>query len=279
MQRANKIKNKIMYKKSQNDSPNSEAGFISIWLLTFILSAVIIAVAYWYSQKIQQPRSPEISNFIEEEETPTKTAKDSIVKPAETEALEEDVADKSNDNISIADLKPVEPEIMAMPKRAPLDTSKKKGQLQVKTSAAPRDNRIEVLYTCYRSGHSLPLQWSNAPQNTKSYAVIFEELVQGKEPVVKWLAYNIPTNMAGLPSAIPQAPAFQNGMKQAQNDHRMNGYTGPCIPSGVVPYRLRLIALDADLSADNSANYDSLIKLINDHIVDIAEIDLIHHFR
>ena len=53
-------------------------------------------------------------------------------------------------------------------------------------------------------------------------------------------------------------------------------YVGPCEPRGVIPYVVRLYALDVkpDLKAD--ADRNALFAAMNGHILDVAEIAFVH---
>jgi Raf kinase inhibitor-like YbhB/YbcL family protein len=106
-----------------------------------------------------------------------------------------------------------------------------------------------------------------------------EEHKPGELPFVKWLVFNIPADSKGLPAALPQAEAFEGGIKQGRNDHGGTGYTGPCIPKGVMNYKLRLFALDTELDVPPTAKFENMIPVMNGHIVDAVDVDFFHYFK
>ena len=60
---------------------------------------------------------------------------------------------------------------------------------------------------CGGENVSLPLQWSNAPANTKSFAVILFDFEGGRGPgVVHWVAYGIAPDVTSLAEGEPILP-------------------------------------------------------------------------
>lgn len=91
---------------------------------------------------------------------------------------------------------------------------------------------------------SPPLAWSNAPQGTKSFAVLMID-VDGRRGLgsVHWVAYDIPAAQKGLAEG---AGALSNGLTEGKNSRGTAGYTGPCGPPQDAPhhYAIDVIALD-----------------------------------
>ncbi len=100
---------------------------------------------------------------------------------------------------------------------------------------------------CPGQNVSPPLAWSNAPANTKSFAIMMYDPDGGNGlGAVHWVAYNIPltkTSLAeGEASASPKD--FTGGKNNVGHDH----YFGPCGPSGhsLHHYIITVIATDIE---------------------------------
>jgi Raf kinase inhibitor-like YbhB/YbcL family protein len=99
-------------------------------------------------------------------------------------------------------------------------------------------------YTCDGENVSPPLSWTNAPKNTKSFALICEDPDAPRTTWYHWAIFDMPAEQTGLEEEIPQG-GLPAGIHQAQNDFYRAGYDGPRPPRGYSPhrYRFRLFAL------------------------------------
>lgn len=153
------------------------------------------------------------------------------------------------------------------------------GTLRVNSRAILQDDRLDMAHSCYSMGQSMPVTWQGAPAGTKSFVLVLEERAGGEAPFVKWLAYNLPADRTGLPAAVRKGEQIPGGGLQGRNDHHALNYTGPCVPRGVVPYALRLFALDYELPVPAGKEFNDLIPAMNGHIIDMAERDFIFYNR
>jgi Raf kinase inhibitor-like YbhB/YbcL family protein len=100
---------------------------------------------------------------------------------------------------------------------------------------------------CEGGNVSPQLDWSNAPEGTKSFAVtMFDPDVPSGSGWWHWLIYDIPANLEGLPADIAmEAP---DGMKQGPNDAGYRVYGGACPPEGYGAhhYEITVFALGVD---------------------------------
>ena len=96
---------------------------------------------------------------------------------------------------------------------------------------------IPAQFTCEGSDVPPPLQVSDPPDRTASYAVIMDDPVAPRGTFTHWLAYDIPPGGDELGIAAA---------KTLQNDFGRQGYGGPCPPPSHGPHRyfFRLYALD-----------------------------------
>ena len=75
--------------------------------------------------------------------------------------------------------------------------------MELTSRAFTNEGRIPKKYTCEGDDSSLPLQWSGAPDGTKSFALIVDDPdapdpASPKMVYVHWVLYNIPPTTTGL---------------------------------------------------------------------------------
>lgn len=156
--------------------------------------------------------------------------------------------------------------------------------------------RIPKENSCYGENISPPLHWSGVPEGAKSLALIVEEPqdVRTEEAYyniaasfgsVHWVLYNIPTDVTGLPEAVPTTTdVLPDGTIQGVNDvtkPSQVGYSGPCPPPSLVrmsiqpgqtsdpphEFFFKLYALDAELDLAPGATKDELTAAMEGHIL------------
>jgi len=117
--------------------------------------------------------------------------------------------------------------------------------MRLSSSAFPDGSAIPRRFTCDGEDLSPPLTWSDAPTETRSYAVICDDPDAPAGTWHHWAAFDIPASQTMLAAGITRQ---EQGFKQAINDFRQPGYGGPCPPRGhgVHHYHFRLLALSID---------------------------------
>lgn len=131
---------------------------------------------------------------------------------------------------------------------------------------------------CVGENVSPPLQWSNAPAGTKSYALIMVD-PEGRfgQGVVHWVAYGIPASVTGFAEGeVSKLSAkYVGGKSTMQQAH----YSGPCTPpGGWHHYTFTLIATDLDPKAlKPGLTRAELLRDLNGHGKAVA--GLIGRFR
>lgn len=141
------------------------------------------------------------------------------------------------------------------------------------------ERRLPLEYSCFRAQMSPPVKWEGSPRETKSFAIFMERREAGNPPFLTWALYDIPATYTHLERNVPKMPEPGEGMKHARADNGAVEYTGPCESRGNIPYTVRLFALDAVLPLPAGADIDDLIRAMNGHIVDMAEVNFIHYLR
>ncbi len=128
----------------------------------------------------------------------------------------------------------------------------------IDTKPLPLDSGLEA-------GNKAPqISWSNAPQGTKSFALIMDDPdAPSKEPWVHWVVFNIPASQQKLDAA--QAI-------QGSNSYGTQGYGGPRPPSGTHRYYFTLYALDTLLPLKASSTKKDLETAMKGHILGTAKI-------
>lgn len=136
---------------------------------------------------------------------------------------------------------------------------------ELTTPAFKPDGKIanEQVYSgfgCSGKNVSPELRWSNAPKDTKSFAVtVYDPDAPTGSGWWHWVVFNIPPEVTKLDANAGQpdggkAPA---GTVQSRTDFGQPGYGGPCPPAGDKPHRyiFTVYALKVDqlpLKADAS---------------------------
>jgi Raf kinase inhibitor-like YbhB/YbcL family protein len=141
------------------------------------------------------------------------------------------------------------------------------------TSTAFKDGgMIPTKYTCDGADVSPPLEWSGAPQTTKSLALICDDPDAPGKTWVHWVVFNLPASRTSLPENVPSQETIAGGGKQGMNDFNKIGYGGPCPPSGTHRYFFKIYALGAELNLDSSTTKDQLVQAMKDYILAQGEL-------
>lgn len=145
--------------------------------------------------------------------------------------------------------------------------------LELKSSAFKDGEFIPVRYTCKGEDVSPPLEWSGAPAETKSFALIMDDPDAPFGTWDHWVMYDISKDAVSLTESIPQKDVLPDGSKQGVNGFRRIGYGGPCPPPGS-PHRyiFALYALDAALDLKPGLNKKSVLKAMEGHVLGSSKL-------
>lgn len=132
---------------------------------------------------------------------------------------------------------------------------------------------IPRVYTGEGEDRSPPLQWSGAPEQTTTYALIVDDPDAPSGTFVHWVAFNIPASEPGLPEGVQHRGDMTDGTLQGRNDFDRFGYGGPLPPPGK-PHRyvFKLFALDDRLDLRPGASKRDVERAMRGHIVDQTQI-------
>lgn len=137
--------------------------------------------------------------------------------------------------------------------------------MTLRSPAFSQGGAIPSKHTGEGENVSPALEWSGAPEGTRSFAVICHDpdaplISPGSYGYVHWVLYNIPGSVTSL----------SEGTTDYTNGHTDNGnsaYGGPMPPNGhgVHHYFFWVIALDADLNLEPDLTLWQLMGKIEPH--------------
>ena len=127
---------------------------------------------------------------------------------------------------------------------------------------------IPAKYTCDGADVSPPLQWSDPPQATQSFALIMDDPDAPVGTWDHWLLFNIPADSRSL----PEQTSPPRGSVDGKNSWGRTGYGGPCPPRGTHRYFFKLYALDTTLDLPTGTNKTELLRAMEGHILAQAEL-------
>lgn len=141
--------------------------------------------------------------------------------------------------------------------------------MRLKSSALRPEAPIERKYTCEGADVAPPLEWSGAPEEVRSFALIVDDPDAPTGDWTHWVVWNLPSDATEL----PEGGTLPEGARTGRNDFNKHGYGGPCPPPGN-PHRyfFRLYALDDTLDLPDSAGKAEVERAMRGHILDQAEM-------
>lgn len=140
--------------------------------------------------------------------------------------------------------------------------------LSVSSSAFQDGAQIPSKYTCQGQDVSPPVEWSEPPAGTQSFALIMEDLDAPGGVFTHWVLFNIPSHTRELPEALSTQAELPSGALQGKNDFGTSGYGGPCPPPGRPHrYRFSLYAVDQQLELRADASKKQVIDAMQGHVL------------
>src|SRR5581483_4005643 len=99
---------------------------------------------------------------------------------------------------------------------------------------------------CVGQNVSPQLSWKNAPEGTKSFAILMEDPEgRGGAGVHHWVAYGIPANVTSF--AEGEVSKLSDKYVGGKSTQGVGNYSGPCTPPGSPHhYTFKIIATDLD---------------------------------
>ncbi len=103
-------------------------------------------------------------------------------------------------------------------------------------------------YTCHGAKMSPPLNWSGAPQGTKSLALIVDDSSAPITPTIYWLVFDINPGTTDIQEGV-----LPTGARQALNSAGTATYDAPCPRGRPHSYRFTVYALNTTLKLPDGA--------------------------
>jgi Raf kinase inhibitor-like YbhB/YbcL family protein len=116
------------------------------------------------------------------------------------------------------------------------------------SSEAFSQNTLPQTYTCHGNRVSPPLDWSGAPADTKSLALVVDDSSAPITPYIYWLVFNIQPGTTDI-----QEGALPTGARQALNSMGTMTYDAPCPSGHSHSYRFTVYALNRQVTLPNGA--------------------------
>jgi Raf kinase inhibitor-like YbhB/YbcL family protein len=140
--------------------------------------------------------------------------------------------------------------------------------MQLTTTAFQEGATIPKQYTGDGKDVSPPLQWSEVPPSTKSFALICDDPDAPRGTWVHWVLFNIPADVQELKEGMTSREGLPAGARQGKNDFGNLGYGGPAPPRGK-PHRyfFKLYALDILLDLQEGATKQQVEGAMKNHIL------------
>ena len=111
-----------------------------------------------------------------------------------------------------------------------------------------KQNILPQTYTCHGDRVNPPLEWSGAPEDTKSLALVVDDSSAPITPYIYWLVFDIQPGTTDI-----QEGALPTGARQALNSMGTMKYDAPCPIGHPHSYRFTVYALNRDLTLPNGA--------------------------
>ncbi len=141
--------------------------------------------------------------------------------------------------------------------------------MKLSSPAFPNAGPIPPEFTCDGEDRSPPLEWTEVPEGTKSFALVLDDPDAPAGLWTHWVLWDIPPDTRSLPSA--SAPGGLPGIHGA-NSWGNARYQGPCPPPGTHRYRFQLFALDRRLGLRPGSSPAHLKKALGEHVLGEARL-------
>jgi len=137
--------------------------------------------------------------------------------------------------------------------------------MQLSSHEFGHEDYIPKKFTCQGPDVNPTLNIEDAPEGTKSLALILDDPDAPVGTWVHWVVFNIdPTTAIIDEDTVPGV--------QGINDFGREAYGGPCPPSGTHRYFFKLYALDAELNLKSGIPKKQLEKAMEGHIIEQVEL-------
>ncbi len=143
----------------------------------------------------------------------------------------------------------------------------KKTGMKIESFAFKNGGEIPSRFTCDGENINPELIFKCVPKNAKSLALIVDDPDAPMGVWGHWVIWNINPKITEInQNSVPI------GAVVGENSANKNEYQGPCPPNGLHHYFFRLYALDTIFFLDTNIKAPDLIKAMEGHIIEQAEL-------
>lgn len=135
--------------------------------------------------------------------------------------------------------------------------------LSIESNLVAADGQINILYSCKGSNIEPSVQIKDVPAGSKSLVLTLDDPDAPAGLWTHWLLWNIPPTMTQLSSSVGVV---------GKNSWGNAFYQGPCPPTGLHHYYLKLYALDTLLSLPTGSNNAVLQQSMAGHVLAEAQV-------
>jgi len=154
-------------------------------------------------------------------------------------------------------------------------TSKCSGLFVLSSSAVTNGGALPVEFTGDGNSSTLPLEWTGAPPETKSYAVIMHHIDPQGLTKWYWTLYNIPANTHSLPKNAQGIGTLGNNSVNHRAGFAPPHSKGP----GPKTYIVTVYALSAPVQISlppEEVNRNVLLTAMKDLVLDSAKLRVVY---
>jgi Raf kinase inhibitor-like YbhB/YbcL family protein len=144
--------------------------------------------------------------------------------------------------------------------------------LTLRSPAFRDEERIPDRHARGADNLSPPLEWSDAPEGTRSLVLLVEDPDAPRGMFRHWAVHDIPSDCTRLDEGAGRPGS---DLTQGANDFGNPTYDGPQPPEGDAPhhYHFRLAALDTDhLDVGPQQRAEAIWEAAQDHILEESEL-------
>ncbi len=143
--------------------------------------------------------------------------------------------------------------------------------LKISSPAFENGGEIPKKYTCDGANINPPLKIENVPSNTKSLALVFDDIDAPRGTYVHWMLWNIDPNVKEI-----KENSVSEGAVQGVNDFKKRYYGGPCPPRRAHKYVFKIYALDTLLNLNPNGTKKDLEKAMEGRIISRSQLTAVY---
>lgn len=150
----------------------------------------------------------------------------------------------------------------------------RKGSFTLHSPEVKDGGQLPKEYTGDGNSATLPLDWSGAPQGTKSFALIMHHVAPDKTKWY-WVLYNIPSDVKSLPKNVKGIGALGNNSVNGRTEYAPPHSKGP----GPKTYVYTLYALSAAPQLNvppEQVSRDVLLAAMKDRVLAAVELKVVY---